>query len=371
MRIGVPKEIKNEEYRVGLTPESVQALVTRGHAVLVETGAGLGIGAGDADYVAAGATIAAGAAEVWKMAELVVKVKEPQAGERNRLRASQALFTFLHLANDREQTRNLIDSGATCIAYETVTDAQHRLPLLAPMSEVAGRMAIQAGAHFLEAPQGGRGILLSGATGVTAAKVVVLGAGVAGSNAARVAAAIGADVTVLDRNPEALSRLAAVPGPAIRTALSDPAALAQHLRSADLVIGAVLVPGDAAPRLIDRAMLSRMQPGAVIVDIAIDQGGCCETSRPTTHRQPTFIVDGIIHYCVANMPGAVPRTSTYALNHATLPFVLALAEHGIAAALKADPHLLAGLNVHAGRITHAGVAHALGLPALDPSAALG
>ena len=371
MLIGVPREIKSDEYRVGLTPESVKALTARGHRVLVEAAAGLGIGAGDADYIAAGAAIAASADEIWDSAELVVKVKEPQEGERGRMRAAQTLFTYLHLASDAAQTRELIDSGATCIAYETVTDDQGRLPLLAPMSEIAGRMAVQAGAHCLEMPQRGRGVLLAGATGVAPGKVVILGAGVAGSNAARIACAMGADVTVLDRNPQALARLAAQFGSTVKGELANPASIASHVALADLVVGAVLVPGDAAPRLIDRALLARMQPGAVIVDIAIDQGGCCETSRPTTHREPTFIEGGIVHYCVANMPGAVPRTSTYALNCATLPFVLALADHGIAGALKSDPHLRAGLNVHGGRITHAAVAKALALPAVDPLAALG
>jgi alanine dehydrogenase len=368
--IGVPREIKTEEYRVGLTPESVKSLVSRGHRVLVETGAGLGIGAGDSDYAAAGARVAGDATGIWASAELVVKVKEPQPAERRQLRAGQTLFTYLHLAGDPEQARDLIDSGATCIAYETVTDAQGRLPLLAPMSEVAGRMSIQVGAHFLESTQGGRGVLLAGATGVQRPKVTVLGAGVSGSNAARVAAAMGAEVTVLDRSAAALARLDALGG-AIRGVLADPEAIAQHVAQADLVVGAVLVPGDAAPRLIDRRLLGQMQKGAVIVDIAIDQGGCCETSRPTTHRAPTFVVEGIVHYCVANMPGAVPRTSTYALNHATVPFVLVLADRAATDALRHDPCLRAGLNVHRGQITHPGVAHALGMAVVDPLLALG
>ncbi|MBL8383100.1 MAG: alanine dehydrogenase [Burkholderiales bacterium] len=371
MRIGVPREIKADEYRVGLTPESARALAARGHDVLVESGAGRGIGADDAAYAAAGATIAAAAADVWAAADLVVKVKEPQAEERRRMRASQTLFTYLHLAGDPAQARDLLACGATCIAYETVTDADGRLPLLAPMSEIAGRMSILVGAHHLQAPHGGRGVLIAGATGVAPAKVLVLGAGVAGANAARVAAGVGADVVVLDRSPAALARLPAVAGAAVRGSVATPELLAEHLRDADLVVGAVLVPGAAAPRLISRAMLATMRPGAVIVDIAIDQGGCCETSRPTTHHEPTFVVDGVIHYCVANMPGAVPRTSTFALNHATLPHVLALAEHGVAAALARDAHLRQGLNVHAGRLTHASVAAALGLPAVDPQAALG
>ena len=370
MLIGVPKEIKSDEYRVGLTPESVKALTARGHRVLVEAAAGLGIGAGDADYIAAGAAIAASADEIWDTAELVVKVKEPQEIERRRMRAAQTLFTYLHLASDAAQTRELMDSGATCIAYETVTDDQGRLPLLAPMSEIAGRMSIQAGAHCLEMPQRGRGVLLAGATGVAPGKVVILGAGVAGSNATRIACAMGADVTVLDRSAQALSRIAAQFGSAAHGVLADTASVATHVMAADLVIGAVLVAGAAAPRLIDRTLLARMQPGAVIVDIAIDQGGCCETSRPTTHHEPTFIVEDIVHYCVANMPGAVPRTATYALNHATLPYVMALAELGVVGALVADAHLRAGLNVRAGQVTHAAVAKALGMPVVDPLATL-
>ena len=366
MLIGVPKEIKSDEYRVGLTPESVTALTARGHRVLVEARAGRGIGASDADYIAAGASIAASADEIWDGAELIVKVKEPQEIERGRMRAAQTLFTYLHLASDAPQTRELMGSGATCIAYETVTDDAGRLPLLAPMSEIAGRMSVQAGAHCLEMPQKGRGVLLAGATGVAPGKVVVLGAGVAGSNATRIAAAMGADVTVLDRSEKALARIAAQFGNAVRGVLADAASVAAHVMMADLVIGAVLVPGAAAPRLIDRALLARMQPGAVIVDIAIDQGGCCETSRPTTHSEPTFIVDGVVHYCVANMPGAVPRTATYALNHATLPFVMALADHGVVGALAADAHLRAGLNVRAGQVTHAAVAKAQGFPVVDP-----
>ncbi len=370
MLIGVPREIKTEEYRVGLTPESVATLVSQGHQVRVETGAGAGIGATDSDYAAAGARVAGTAAEIWASAELVVKVKEPQQVERQQLRSGQTLFTYLHLAGDAEQARELMASGATCIAYETVTDAQGRLPLLAPMSEIAGRMSIHVGAHWLESTQGGRGVLLAGATGVERAKVVVLGAGVSGSNAATVAAAMGAEVSVLDRSAAALARLDALTGGAVRMVPADPDAIAQHVAQADLVIGAVLVPGDAAPRLIDRALLARMQKGAVIVDIAIDQGGCCETSRPTTHRAPTFVVDGIVHYCVANMPGAVPRTSTYALNHATLPLVRALAGQSVVQALRSDPFLRAGLNVHGGRITHAAVAHALQTEAIDPLRAL-
>jgi alanine dehydrogenase len=366
MLIGVPREIKSDELRVGLTPESVRALARHGHRVTVESGAGRGISAADTDYAAAGATIVAGAAEIWATADLVVKVKEPQPGERRQMRAAQTLFTYLHLAGDPLQAHELLDSGATCIAYETVTDANGRLPLLAPMSEIAGRMSVLVGAHHLQAAYGGRGVLLAGATGVAPARVVVLGAGVAGSNAVRVAAGIGADVTVLDRDNRALDRLAVLHGSAVHAVLASPDSIAQHLAGADLVVGAVLIPGAAAPRLIDRTLLRTMPPGAVLVDIAIDQGGCCETSRPTTHHDPTFVVDGVIHYCVANMPGAVPRTSTFALNHATLPCVLELADQGVRAALVGNAHLRAGLNVHAGRITHPGVANALGMQAHDP-----
>ena len=370
MLIGVPKEIKNHEYRVGLVPPSVRELVAHGHRVLVEHGAGEGIGAADSVYLEAGAEIAPCADAVWAASELVVKVKEPQAGERGLLRRGQTLFTYLHLAPDPHQARDLIASGATCIAYETVTDAKGRLPLLAPMSEVAGRMSIQAGAASLEKSRGGRGVLLSGVTGVAPGKVAILGAGVVGSNAARVAAGIGADVTVLDRNPDALRRVASELGSSVKTVLANLDAIEAAVSGADLVVCAVLIPGAAAPRLITRAMLGRMQPGAVIVDVAIDQGGCCETSRPTTHAEPTYLVDGIVHYCVANMPGAVPRTSAFALNNATLPYVLRLAEAGCAAALRADPYLRAGLNVHAGMTTQRAVAAALGLPYTDSLAAL-
>jgi alanine dehydrogenase len=370
MRIGVPREIKSDEQRVGLTPESVRALAERGHHVLVERDAGRGIGAGDADYTGAGATIASDAAEIWATADLVVKVKEPLAAERRQMRAAQTLFTYLHLARDEAQARDLLESGATCIAYETVTDAAGRLPLLAPMSEIAGRMAVLVGAHHLQSAYGGRGVLLAGATGVAPARVVILGAGVAGSNAARVALGVGADVTVLDRDARVLERLEATCGAGLRGVVASPAAIAQHLAGADLVVGAVLIPGAAAPRLIERRHLRSLPPGAVLVDIAIDQGGCCETSRPTTHHDPVYLVDGIIHYCVANMPGAVPRTSTFALNHATLPHVLTLADQGVRAALARDAHLRAGLNVHAGRITHPGVADALGMPACDPLVAI-
>ncbi len=370
MLIGVPREIKNHEYRVGLVPSSVRELVAHGHRVQVEHDAGAGIGAADSAYLAAGAEIAPTAAALWAAAELVIKVKEPQAGERLLLRRGQTLFTYLHLAADAAQARDLIASGATAVAYETVTDTQGRLPLLAPMSEVAGRMSIQAGAACLERSRGGRGVLLSGVTGVAPGKVTILGAGVVGANAARVAAGIGADVTVLDRSPDALRRLATELGSTVKTIVANLDAVEAAVCGADLVVCAALIAGAAAPRLVTRAMLGRMQPGSVIVDVAIDQGGCCETSRPTTHADPTYVVDGIVHYCVANMPGAVPRTSAFALNNATLPYVLRMANAGSAAAMRADPHLRAGLNVHAGMVTHGAVATALGLPCTDALAAL-
>ncbi|MDP5240501.1 alanine dehydrogenase [Uliginosibacterium sp. 31-16] len=362
MLIGVPREIKNHEYRVGLTPPAVRELVARGHELLVETGAGEGISASDDAYRAAGARIAASGEEVFGSAQMIVKVKEPQAIERTRLRPGQILFTYLHLAPDPEQVRDLMASGAVCIAYETVTAADGSLPLLAPMSEVAGRMSVQAGAHCLEKAQGGRGVLLSGVPGVEPARVAILGGGVVGSGAALVAAGMGADVTVLDRSPAVLRRLAAQFGPRIKTLYANTDSITAAIHAADLVIGAVLVPGATAPRLITRAMLSGMQPGSVIVDVAIDQGGCCETSRPTTHAEPSYIVDGIVHYCVANMPGAVARTATYALTAATLPFVIALADKGWQAALRADIHLRNGLNVCAGQIACAEVAEALHYP---------
>ena len=371
MLIGVPKEIKNHEYRVGLTPASVRELVEHGHEVLVEAGAGAGIGAADAAYAAAGARIATSAEDVFARAELIVKVKEPQAAERRRLRPGQALFTYLHLAPDPEQTRDLVASGAACIAYETVTAPGGGLPLLAPMSEVAGRMSVQAGAHCLEKAQGGMGILLGGVAGVAPAKIVVLGAGVVGTSAVQIAVGSGAHVVVLDRNIDKLRRIEDLFGARTVTVFSNRENLERHVLSADLVIGAVLIPGAAAPKLVTREMVARMKPGSVLVDVAIDQGGCFETSRPTTHTDPTFVVDGVVHYCVANMPGAVPRTSTYALNNATLPYVLQLADRGYRDALKADPHLRAGLNVHAGKVTCREVAEALGHAYTDPAAALG
>lgn len=370
MIIGVPKEIKVREYRVGLVPASVRELTDRGHQVLVEAGAGLGIGCADSHYEAAGATIVAAAEQVFEQAEMVVKVKEPQAVERQRLRRGQILFTYLHLAPDPEQARDLIESGATCIAYETVTSPHGGLPLLAPMSEVAGRMAIQAGAYFLEKAHGGLGVLLGGVPGVDPAKVVIIGGGVVGTHAAAMALGLGAEVWVLDRSVDALRGLWRQFGRPLNTVFSTRDAIEKHCASADLVVGGVLIPGASAPKLITRDIVRSMKPGSVIVDVAIDQGGCCETARPTTHDEPTYLVDDVIHYCVANMPGAVPRTSAFALNNATLPFVLALADKGARRALEDDPHLLAGLNVRNGMVTHQQVAEALGYRYLDPRDAL-
>jgi alanine dehydrogenase len=370
MRVGVPKEIKQAEQRVGLTPGSVRELLDHGHEVMVEATAGLGIGADDQAYRSVGATIAPDAETVFGWGELIVKVKEPQAVERTLLSEDQTLFTYLHLAPDPEQAADLVASGATCIAYETVTDASGQLPLLAPMSKVAGRMAIQAGAHCLEQPQGGSGMLLGGVPGVPPAKVVVIGGGVVGENAAEMAVGMGGDVTVLDRSVPVLDRLAARFGPAITTVCSTAAALEELVIGADLVIGAVLVKGARAPKLVTAEMVKMMRPGSVLVDVAIDQGGCMETSHPTTHREPTYIVDEVVHYAVANMPGAVPRTSTAALNNSTLPFVLALADRGVARALAEDPHLLNGLNVCRGSVTDRAVATALGLPFVAPATAL-
>jgi alanine dehydrogenase len=360
MIVGTPKEIKNNEYRVGLTPESVFELTAHGHEVLVETGAGNGIGADDAAYRTAGARIVETAAEVFATAEMVVKVKEPQPVERAMLRRNQILYTYLHLAPDPEQTRDLVASGATCIAYETVTDGHGGLPLLKPMSQVAGRMSIQAGATALEKSHGGRGVLLGGVPGVAPAKVAVIGGGVVGFNAAQMATGVGADVTILDRSPEVLERLAMHFESRAKTRFSNKANLAECVAEADLVIGAVLIPGAAAPKLVTRAMLATMRPGAVLVDVAIDQGGCFETSHATTHAEPTYVVDGIVHYCVANMPGGVARTSTYALNNVTLPHALRIANKGWKAALRADPHLRNGLNVWDGKITYKAVADDLG-----------
>jgi alanine dehydrogenase len=360
MIVGAPKEIKNNEYRVGLTPESVFELTGHGHEVLVETAAGNGIGADDAAYKAAGARIVETAAEVFATAEMIVKVKEPQPAERAILRPGQILYTYLHLAPDAEQTKDLVASGATCIAYETVTDHNGGLPLLKPMSQVAGRMSIQAGATALEKSHGGRGVLLGGVPGVAPAKVAVIGGGVVGFNAAQMAAGLGADVTILDRNPEALERLAMFFESRAKTRFSNKANLAECVAEADLVIGAVLIPGAAAPKLVTRAMLGTMKPGAVLVDVAIDQGGCFETSHATTHADPIYIVDGIVHYCVANMPGGVARTSTYALNNVTLPHALRIADMGWKEALLTDPHLRDGLNVWDGKITYKAVADDLG-----------
>ena len=370
MHIGVPKEIKNNEFRVGLTPASVHEFIVHGHRVTVETGAGIGIGAGDDDYRAAGAEIAAAPADIFAAADMIVKVKEPQAGERAMLRPGQILFTYLHLAPDPEQTRDLVNSGAICIAYETVTDAAGGLPLLSPMSQVAGRLAVQAGASALERAHGGSGILIGGVPGVAPAKVLVVGGGVVGENSIEVALGMGADVTVVDRSLPTLARLAKRFGPALSTRYSTKAALDQLVPASDLVIGAVLVPGAAAPRLVTAAHVKAMQPGSVLVDVAIDQGGCFETSHATTHETPTYVVDGVVHYCVANMPGAVPRTSTHALNNATLPFGLALADKGVLRALTEDAHLMNGLNVCRGKVTHATVAHDLGYDYTAPALAL-
>src|SRR6195256_1465934 len=370
MRVGVPKEVKDSEYRVGLVPSTVRELTASGHEVIVERNAGLGAGVSDADYEAVGAKIVAGGDHVYARAELVVKVKEPLAAERKKLKPGQMLFTYLHLAADPEQTADLMASGAIAIAYETVTSAQGTLPLLTPMSEVAGRMAPHVGARCLEKENGGRGVLLGGVPGVPPADVVVLGGGVAGTNAALISAGMGATVTVIDRNPEVLRRVANQLGARVRTVFSTSDAIETLCRRADLVIASVLIPGAAAPKLITAATVRAMKSGSVIVDIAIDQGGCAETSRPTTHSAPTYIVDDVVHYCVTNMPGAVARTSTFALNNVTLPFVLALADKGYRRALGEDPHLRNGLNVYRGQITHRPVADALKLKFIPPEAAL-
>ncbi|MFT4045669.1 MAG: alanine dehydrogenase [Solimonas sp.] len=371
MLIGTPKEIKIHEYRVGLTPAGVRELKLRGHDVLVEQNAGTAIGLSDDAYVAAGAELVATPDEIFARAEMIVKVKEPQPVEYRQLRAGQILFTYLHLAPDPEQAQGLLDGGCVAIAYETVTDARGGLPLLAPMSEVAGRMAIQAGAHALEKAQGGNGVLLGGVPGVAPADVVVIGGGVVGYNAARVAVGMGARVTIFDRSTPRLAELDARFEGRATTMYSTADALEQAVAGADLVIGAVLIPGAAAPKLVTRPMLGLMKPGAVVVDVAIDQGGCFETSRPTTHTDPTYTVDGIVHYCVANMPGGVARTSTFALTNATLPYVLALADKGWRQALRDDAHLRAGLNVAESRLTHAAVAEALKKPVVDAIVLLG
>lgn len=366
MRIGVPKEIKIYEYRVGLVPASVRELVHHGHSVSVETGAGAGIGCGDDVYRAAGAEIAGNADDVFARAEMIVKVKEPQPSELKRLRDGQVLFTYLHLAPDPKQAKGLIESGCTAIAYETVTDEAGGLPLLAPMSTIAGRLAAQVGAHFLEKPSGGAGILLGGVPGVPAAKVVILGAGSVGSNALRIALGMQARVTIINKTLPRLIELDERYGTQIETRLATREAIEPKVRDADLVIGAVLVAGASAPKLVSRDLVRNMRPGSVMVDVSIDQGGCFETSKPTTHADPIYVVDGVVHYCVANMPGAVPRTSAFALNNATLPFVLKLADLGAREALTRDAHLRAGLNVNRGRITHQAVAESLGLGYCDP-----
>src|SRR6202451_3707638 len=363
MKIGVPKEIKIHEYRVGLVPAGVRELVDSGHQVLVESGAGSGIGFEDAHYQAAGALIAQGAQDIFASSELLVKAKEPQTAECRQLRSGQTLFTYLHLAADRAQAQALLASGATAIAYETVTAPDGSLPLLTPMSEVAGRMSVQVGATCLQKANGGFGVLLGGVPGVPPAKVVILGGGVSGTHAAEMAVGLRADVTVVDRSVDRLRELSALFGSTLYTAYSTTATIERLVRDADLVVGAVLVAGAAAPKLVTRAMVKTMKPGAVLVDISIDQGGCFETSHATTHADPTLVVDGVIHYCVANMPGAVPRTSTLALTNATLPYARALADLGWQAAFKRDAGLAAGLNVHAGEITHEVVAKALGLKA--------
>ncbi|QSP95292.1 alanine dehydrogenase [Marinobacter salinisoli] len=371
MKIGVPREIKNHEYRVGMTPAAVHELVGQGHEVFVETHAGAAIGFSDDDYRQAGAQILQAAAEVFDAVELIVKVKEPQAEERARLSEGQTLFTYLHLAPDKPQTDDLVASGATCIAYETVTDRKGRLPLLAPMSEVAGRMSIQAGAHCLERSVGGRGVLLGGVPGVAAARVTIVGGGVVGQNALAMAVGMGAQVTVLDRDMDVLRSLDHLYGNRITTLFSTAHTLDQAVTESDLVVGSVLIPGASAPKLITRDMIRRMPEGSVLVDVAIDQGGCAETSKPTTHADPTYMVDGVVHYCVANMPGAVARTSTLALNNVTLPFISAIANKGADQAMTDDPHLLAGLNVYDGKVTYKEVAEATGHPYTDPATLLG
>lgn len=360
MLIGVPKEIKNNEYRVGMTPAGVRELINAGHQVIVEQGAGEGVGLSDTCYQASGAEIVSSAEIIFNGADMIVKVKEPQVQERAMLRPDQILFTYLHLAPDEQQTKELVESGAICIAYETVTDVHGGLPLLAPMSEVAGRMAIQTGAHALEKTQGGMGILLGGVPGVAAANVVVLGGGVVGINAARMAMGLGADVTVIDRSLSRLKTIDEQFGPQLKTLYSTTEMIERAVNRADLIIGAVLVPGAMAPKLVTRAMLANLKAGSVLVDVAIDQGGCFESSHPTTHDKPTFVEQGVIHYCVANMPGGVARTSTFALTNATLPFVLALANKGVKQAVLDDEHLRAGVNICQHKVTYQAVAVAHG-----------
>ncbi|WP_374407708.1 alanine dehydrogenase [Pelagerythrobacter sp.] len=360
MRIGCPTEIKNHEYRVGLTPESARELITHGHEVWIQSGAGNGIGAGDSEYRQAGAIIKDGPDDIFAECEMVVKVKEPQAEERAKLRPGQVLYTYLHLAPDAPQTADLVKSGVTAIAYETVTGPGGSLPLLKPMSQVAGRMSVQAGATALEKAHGGRGVLLGGVPGVLPGKVLVIGGGVVGFNAAQMAVGLGADTTILDRDPAVLEKVGIHFESRAKTRFSNKANLEEAVCEADLVIGAVLIPGAAAPKLVSRDMLKCMQPGAVLVDVAIDQGGCFETSHATTHAEPTYVVDEVVHYCVANMPGAVARTSTYALNNVTLPHALKIAELGWQEAMRRDPHLAEGLNVHDGKVTYRAVAEELG-----------
>jgi len=371
MLIGVPKEIKNNEYRVGMTPVSVREAVHHGHQVMVEKAAGEGIGASDADYEKAGATLSGSPAEIFAKADMIVKVKEPQAGERAMLRENQILYTYLHLAPDPEQTRDLVKSGAICIAYETVTGPRPgSLPLLAPMSQVAGRMSVQSGAHCMEKASGGRGVLLGGVPGVAPGKVVILGGGVVGTNAAAIAIGMGADVVVIEKSPDRMEELVARFGTGLKTLYSTKGAVEEECASADLVIGGVLIPGAAAPKLVTRAMLKDWKAGSVLVDVAIDQGGCAETSRATTHADPTYVVEGVVHYCVANMPGAVARTSTYALNNVTLPLALEIADKGVKQALADNRHLLAGLNVCKGKVTYEAVAKDLGYTYVEPLKAL-
>ncbi len=371
MLIGVPKEIKVHEYRVGLTPTSVRELLAHGHNIIVQHRAGMGIGMKDEDYEAGGAEIVATPEEIFERADMVIKVKEPLAEERKRLRSGQILFTYLHLAPDPEQTKDLVASGATCIAYETVTQRGGGLPLLAPMSEVAGRLSIQAGAYFLEKAHGGHGVLLGGVPGVDPAKVVVIGGGTVGRHAIHIALGMGADVWVIDRNVDVLRSLWQQFSRPLNTVYSTRDAIERHCMEADLLIGGVLIPGAAAPKLVTRDLVGKMKEGSVIVDVAIDQGGCCETSKPTTHDEPTYVVDGVIHYCVANMPGAVPKTSTHALNNVTLPFAIAIADKGWKQALADDQYLMDGLNVHAGQVTHPAVAEDLGYDYVDPKTLVG
>lgn len=370
MLVGVPKEVKNHENRAGMSPASVREMLKHGHQVIVETNLGIGIGASDDTYRTAGAVVVDNPEEIFARADMIIKVKDPLANERAMLREGQVLYTYLHLAPDPEQTKDLVASGATCIAYETVTSEQNGLPLLAPMSKVAGRLSIQAGAHCLEQPHGGLGILLGGVPGVEPAKVVILGAGMVGTHAAHMAVGLGANVWIIDNNANALERHWAQFGRSTNSIFSTEEAVEHHVLDADLVIGGVLIPGAEAPKLVSAEMVSRMKPGAVVVDVAIDQGGCFETSRATTYDDPTYMVDNVVHYCVTNMPGGVPRTSTYALNNVTLPFAVNLANKGAKQALLDDPHLRNGLNVHAGKVTYRNVAEELGYEYVDAEKAL-